>query len=113
MIQAAGNIVEQEILGHDLTKSMFDTSVGQLKQAKRLLFIPWSPPTDQNADTLHQSLAVFINQAIKFTIGKGFRSIGKLNRKLYRIYIRFDFSISSDWLWSFWTRTRSYSFVDD
>ena len=114
MIKAAGAAtIEQEIYGHDLTKSMFDTSAGQLKQTKRLLFVPWSPPSaGQSTDALRQSIAVFINQAIKFTIAKGFQSVGKFKSKgelMNVLLFFFLFSVSGDWLRWFWTVARSYS----
>ncbi|CAF1400134.1 unnamed protein product [Adineta steineri] len=79
MIKAAGNQVEQELNGKDLTKNMVDTSAGQLKQAKRLLFLPWQPPssytTNQDIAVLRQSIALFIQQAIKYAIQGKFQSI--------------------------------------
>jgi hypothetical protein len=80
MIKAAGTQVEQELVGNDLTKTMIPTSAGQLKQAKRLLFLPWTPPatffTNQDINALRQSISAFIQQAIKYTIQGKFQSIG-------------------------------------
>jgi hypothetical protein len=80
VIKAAGTQVEQELDGKDMKKNMIDTSAGQLKQAKRLLFLPWTPPatliTDQDINTLRQSISAFIQQAIKYAIQGKFKSIG-------------------------------------
>ncbi len=80
MVKAAGKQIEQELVGNDLTKTMVPTSAGQLKQAKRLLFIPWAPPTayinNQDINALRQSILIFIQQAIKYTIEGKFQSIG-------------------------------------
>ncbi len=80
IIKAAGTQVEQELNGKDLTKNMIDTSSGQLKQAKRLLFLPWTPPPafllNQDINSLRQSIVVFIQQAIKYAIQGKFKSIG-------------------------------------
>ncbi|CAF0856222.1 unnamed protein product [Adineta ricciae] len=78
-IKAAGSEVEQELKGKDLANKTIDTSVGQLKQAKRLFFIPWAPPsayfTNSDSDSLRQSIIAFIQEAIKFTIQKNLQSI--------------------------------------
>ncbi len=80
MLKSAGPQVEQELTGEDLTKNMIDTSAGQLKQAKRLLFLPWTPPAtflkNQDINALRQSISTFIQQAIKYTIQGKFQSIG-------------------------------------
>ncbi|CAF4215102.1 unnamed protein product [Rotaria sp. Silwood2] len=79
VIKAAGKQVEEELNGKDLTKNMIETSVGNLKQAKRLLFVPWTPPsklvTNQDIDALRQSISTFIQQAIQYTIQGKFKSI--------------------------------------
>lgn len=89
MIKAAGPQVEQELTGKDLTKNMIDTSAGQLKQAKRLLFLPWTPPStffsNQDITALRQSILTFVQQAIKYTIQRKFKSIGMHSSK-YIIY---------------------------
>ncbi len=81
MVQAAGSQVEQELTGKDLVKNIIDTSAGQLKQAKRLLFLPWMPPptyfTNQDINALRQSISTFVQHAIKYTIQEKFKSIGK------------------------------------
>ena len=81
VIKAAGTQVEQELNGKDLTKNMIDTSSGQLKQAKRLLFLPWTPPAaflvNQDINSLRQSIIVFIQQAIKYAIQGRYKSIGR------------------------------------
>jgi hypothetical protein len=80
MIQSAGSQVELELTGKDLTKNIIDTSAGQLKQAKRLLFLPWTPPstyfTNQDNNALRQSISTFVQHAIKYTIHGKFKSIG-------------------------------------
>jgi hypothetical protein len=80
VIKAAGTQIVQELNGKDLTKNIIDTSAGQLKQAKRLLFIPWTPPTafftNQDINALRQSISIFVQQAIKYTIQGKFKSIG-------------------------------------
>ncbi|CAF4736765.1 unnamed protein product [Rotaria sp. Silwood1] len=79
VIKAAGKQIEQELNGKDLTKTMIDTSVGNLKQAKRLLFLPWKPPstlsTNQDIDALRRSISIFIQQAIQYTIQGKYKSI--------------------------------------
>ncbi|CAF4325324.1 unnamed protein product, partial [Rotaria sordida] len=79
VIKAAGKQIEQELNEKDPKKNMIDTSVGNLKQAKRLLFLPWKPPstliTNQNIDALCQSILIFIQQAIQYTIQEKFKSI--------------------------------------
>ncbi|CAF2078344.1 unnamed protein product [Rotaria magnacalcarata] len=79
VIRAAGKQVEQELNEIDLTKNATDTSVGNLKQAKRLLFLPWTPPasflSNQDTDVLRQSISAFVKQAIQFTIQRKFKSI--------------------------------------
>ncbi|UJR14782.1 hypothetical protein I4U23_001770 [Adineta vaga] len=78
IIKAAGTEVEKELSGKNL-KTMIDTSAGQLKQAKRLLFIPWTPPTslssNEDLDSIRHSISAFIQQAFKFTIQGNFKSI--------------------------------------
>lgn len=85
MIKAAGTQVEQQLMGKDLRTTIVDTSAGQLKQAKRLLFIPWTPPQgisgSQNINALRQSISLFIQQAIKYAIKGGFQSIGMYSSK--------------------------------
>ncbi len=80
VIKAAGTQIVQELTGKDLTKNMIDTSAGHLKQAKRLLFIPWTAPTaffaNQDINALRQSISTFVQQAIKYTIQGKFKSIG-------------------------------------
>lgn len=81
MINAAGAQVMQELAGEDLGKTVVETSAGQLKQAKRLLFIPWTPPstnfTIQNIPALRQSINEFVAYAVKYTINKKFQSLGE------------------------------------
>lgn len=81
MIQAAGSQVEQELAGQDITKKTISTSAGQLKQAKRLLFIPWMPPstsfTRQDIPALTKSINDFIHSAIEYTVKQKLKSIGR------------------------------------
>lgn len=81
MIQSAGSRVEQELVGHDLARKAVSTSAGQLKQAKRLLFIPWMPPStssaSQDARALSQSINDFVQGAIEYTVQQKFKSIGR------------------------------------
>lgn len=81
IIKQAGPQVEQELAGEDFTKNIVHTSAGQLKQAKRLLFIPWTPPTayfnNQDVRALDQSIATFVQCAIEYAVLRKSKSIGK------------------------------------
>ncbi len=56
-----------------------------MKQAKRLLFLPWTPPptffSNQDINALRQSISTFVQQAIKYTIQRKFQSIGMYSSK--------------------------------
>jgi hypothetical protein len=73
------------LAGKDRTKNMIDASAGQLKQAKRLLFIPWTPPAvffkNQDINALRQSISTFIQQAIRYTVQGKYKSIGMYTLK--------------------------------
>ena len=81
MINSAGVEVEKGLAGQDLTKTMVETPAGQLKQAKRLLFIPWTPPsknyTNQDIPALRQSINTFVQHAIKYAVRGRYQSIGE------------------------------------
>jgi len=85
VIKAAGPQVEQELAGKDLKKTMIETSAGQLKQAKRLLFLPWTPPAtyidNQDTNALRQSISTFVQYAIKYAIQGKYKSIGMYSSK--------------------------------
>jgi hypothetical protein len=80
VVRAAGTEVTNELKGKDLAGVMVDTPAGQLKQAKRLLFVPWTPPNSydpsEDLDSLRQSISTFVQQAMKFAIQGKYTSIG-------------------------------------
>jgi hypothetical protein len=118
MIKSAGSQVEQELAGKDAAKNMIDTSAGQLKQAKRLLFLPWIPPatyfTSQDTNALRQSISTFVQYAIKYTIHGKFKSIGTyLSKYIISCTYLMYFSISCDRLWWFWNTSRCNCYYND
>lgn len=84
ILRAAGPQVSEELKGKDL-KTPFITSAGQLKQAKRLLFLPWAP--DDDIEKLRRSISLFVKDANMFAIQNKYKSIG--------MYIKCKFAVSS------------------
>ena len=81
MLPVVGNDVMQQLTGKDYKRSLVETSPSQLKQVKRLVFLPWTPPEgrEASADTsaLRRSVAAFIDEAIRYALRGKFTSIGK------------------------------------
>jgi hypothetical protein len=71
----------QQLTEKNWKQTLVETSPGQLKQVKRLLFLPWTPPEGRTATAdigaVRKSVAAFVEQAIRYAIDGKFTSIGK------------------------------------
>ena len=87
MIEAAGAEVKEEFNRKVSRTVIVDTSVGRLKQAQRLLFLPWKPPVEfvisSDIKVLDRSIASFIQQAIQYAIQGRHKSIGMYESLLF------------------------------